>query len=274
MGRIKMRSVLWVGVLGTLGAMLGGCPVTGPAGTTPIEDFNIPAGATSARIRGGDDVVYVIPDQADFEYSFYLAQPGEAVAQHELIGSIPAEDFEFATGEPLLAPTTISFADDLQMGVVGFENGSFLLEPATSATAQLIAAYEVVPLEPLGEPAFNPTISPLGDRVAFETVSGRIGTGTVIPGGVLTNLTLLDNGLNPVFGFDNTLGYAEPGFDQFFVNDFATGTQTVFTINRSGFANIGTPFDAFEAGLTPGGIGSVGTFVETMPMVLDTFQTF
>ncbi len=262
------RLAAWVGC--ATGCLVGltGCVDLG-ADVPPLEAFDLPEDATAARIRGGDEIVYVTPDEQQFEYAFYLAGPDETQTEHELVASTPAENFGFEAGETLATPTTVSMSDDLDRAVVGFGDRSYLLERSATPTAQVVNAFTVTPLTAFGSPVFNPALSPRGNRLAFETPSGRIGTATVQTAGVVTDVGLLDTGINPVFGAGGRLGFSNPTMTQFFVNDLATGTRTTFDVTAPDLVNIPRPFDGFEAGLTPGGINRVGVFVATDPLVVD-----
>ncbi len=155
---------------------IAGCPAPAVvSGGPPLSDFTLPADVTAARVRSGQSIVYALPDQDASAYSFFLADADEPVAEHELIATVPAEDFGFAAGETLVAPVTISFADNLERGVVGFADGSFLLEADDLSTAQRFSSVRVTPLAVFGQPIFNPAISPLGDRLAFQNTAGQIG---------------------------------------------------------------------------------------------------
>jgi hypothetical protein len=253
-------------------AAVAGCPfldMPGIVDQPPLEAFNAPDDATLARVRGGDAIAYVVAQTDQSAFSFFLAEPGESREEHELIATVPASDFGFTEGEPLPTPTTISFADDLERAVIGFEDGSFVLESISALNAQLLSGFRVTPLTPLDEPVFNPSIDPFGTRVAFETSTGRIGTGNLSTGGI-QNVGLLDRGVNPIFGSNGNLGFSTPEFDSFFVSDFSRGKQTTFDIGTVGFRNFDSPFGAFEAGLRPDVVADTGTFVTTTPLTIDT----
>jgi hypothetical protein len=264
----KMSKVFRFSFLGIFLIVMAGCLGPGTTGMEgpPLDEFDIPAEATAARIRSGEAIVYAVPDDDTSEFSFFLARPNEAREEHESIVSVPATEFGFEMGEPLVAPTTISFSDDVERAVVGFQDGSFLLEDTTTVTGQPFLGFRITPLTVFGESAFNPTIDAFGNRVAFETTTGLIGTGFVSPAGAISNVGTLDRGINPVFGFDGTLGFADPMSSRFFINDFVTSTRTTFDIGNPGIFDFTAPFDTFEAGLTPGQIGGVGTFVGTSPL--------
>lgn len=74
--------------------------------------------------------------------------------------------------------------------------------------------------------------------------------------------------MNPVFGFDGTLGFADPGFNQFFVNDFGAGSRRTFNIAGAGIRGFSSPFQGFEFGLTPERVGGFGTFGGTTPLTV------
>ncbi len=269
----KLSNLYRAAPFGILLAAVAGCPfldVPGMVDQPPLEEFNTPDDATLARIRGGDALAYVVPQENQAAFSFFLAEPGESREEHDLIATAPASDFGFTEGEPLPTPTTISFADDLERAVIGFEEGSFVLESISAPNAQLLTGFRVTPLTPLDEPVFHPAIDPFGTRVAFETSIGRIGTGNLGAGGVVQNVGLLDRGVNPVFGFDSTLGFSTPDFQSFFVSDFDLGMQTTFDVGSVGFRDFDSPFGAFEAGLRPDVVANTGRFVTTTPLAIDT----
>lgn len=244
---------------------VAGCPR--PTTLPAVQQFNSPGNATLTRVSNGQEIVFVQTNQANGTFDFFLARPGEAANAHQLIASVPATNLGFAAGQQLVLPRSISFSDNLQRGVVGFANGSFLLNGGTPSQTPPIQTFAVTPIIVLGGPVFAPTISPLGDQFAFETATGQIAmlNTTNFMSGVI-NPVVLGTGVSPVFGSNGTLGFANPSFTNFFVNDFTQGT--VDTFNLTGFSPFPTPFSTFESGLTPSGIGNVGTFVGTSPLVM------
>lgn len=266
----KKREILRYGILGTVATAMVGCPggvIDG--GDPPLAAFSVPQAATATRIRGGDTVVYTVPNQNNREYEFYLAEPNESRQNHELIGTMPASQLGIEENEQLVAPNTISFSDNLDRAVIGFDDGSFVLQPNGGTAAQFVGTFTAFPINAFGGPVFNPTVSPFGDRLAFETRDGRVGVGDFNDLGTISNFGLMDFGVNPVFGSDGTLGFADPTFDSFYVNDFNSGTVQEFDTDPALVDGLATPFDRFEAGLTPSGIGGVGGFVRTRPLAVD-----
>ncbi len=267
---MKTSNILLITTIaGVLATVLAGCPAPDPrtsAQDTPArEDFAIPDQATAARVRGGDEIVYALPNEQEFVYSFYLAKPQRQRAAHQLIATVPADQFGFGPDEALPAPTTISFANNLEVAVIGFDQGSYLLERDTTATAQLVTGFRVTPIVVAGQPVFNPAVNPAGNRVAFETPSGFVGTGVVGVDPVVTDVEFLDRGVNPVFDTeqDDRVGFADPETNRFVVDDFGDETRSTFDLADTSITNFGAPFDTFEAGLTPGGIDRVGNFITT-----------
>lgn len=261
---------LWTLMVTAPAFWTAGCALPGaPQDQPPLAAFDLPTGSTATRIREGHTIVYAVPDQEGFEFDFFLAQPDESSAEHEMIASIAAAEFGFLPMDNLPAPRTISFTNDLDRGVVGFADESYLLEREADPLAQSAIEFEVRALTAFGEPVTNPTIDPFGDRVAFETGDGRIGTGFLATTPVLTDIVLLSSGVNPVFGADRTLGFSDPTNNDFFVADFAAGALNRFETPGVSAGSFDTPFDSFEVGLTPERIGTFGVFRETTPIGFD-----
>jgi hypothetical protein len=239
------------------------------AAQPPAQDFNLPPDVTPTRISNGQEIVYAQIDQANDTYDFFLAKPRETEANHELIASVPASDFGFTPGEQLVLPQTISFSDNLQRAVVGFTSGSYLLHASTLSGAQLIGFFYVTPLTVFGQRVFNPTITPFGSQFAFQTTANDIyllNTSDFLAGNI--NPVLLGTGVSPLFGFNGELGFANPTFTSYYVSNFAQGT--IDTFGLTGFIPFSFPnmFSTFEAGLSPLGISSIGTFMGTSPLAL------
>jgi hypothetical protein len=270
-----VRSVS-IAITGIATLFVTGCPH--PATTTtnntttsgtqpPLQEFNLPPDATMARVSNGQDIVYVQTDQANDGFDFYLAKPGEVLADHQLVASVPASDFGFAPGQQLVLPETISFSDNLQSGVVGFSSGSYFLDANAQTTAQVIGSYNVSPITAWGRPVFRPAITAQGNRFAFEANGGVVGfldTRAFVGGN--PNAVSVGAGVNP-FWYRQDLGFASPDFSQYFVNNLAAATVSSFAVTTSNqFINM-TPFNRFEAGLTPYGIRNFGAYVGTSPLV-------
>jgi hypothetical protein len=234
-----------------------------------LQEFNLPDNATMARVFDGQNIVYVQTNQATDTFDFYLAKPGEAPADHELIASLPASDFGFAPAQQLVLPETISFSDNLRCAVIGFHDGSFLIDADGADTSQLSNAFSAWPISAFGGPVFNPSINATGTRFAFETGPGIIGffdTRAFQAGN--PNAMNVGTGVNPNWYGPINLGFASPDFSRYFVNDFSAATVSTFSLNSFNANNFATPFARFEAGLTPRGISRLGTFVSATRLAL------
>lgn len=254
---------------------LTGCPTPTDTGDIDLARFNAPNDATASRIRGDEALVYVVQDDLNRQYDFFLAEVDQQRGDHELIASIPASNFGFAATDTLVAPTTISFSDNMDRGVIGFENrGSYLFEATGASTSQRFNTFTVTPLTAFGGTVFNPTINPFGTRIAFQTPLGQVGVSRFdATRNQFIDEGLLGPGLEPVFDPTGRLGFADPDRRRFTVADFGLSTVNRFTINDGiDPFSFNTPFQRFEAGFTPVGINRVGTFTTTAPLTFGSLQ--
>jgi len=259
---------------------VAGCPATNNLGdiqVPPASAFAIPEDAVASRISNGQAAIYVVPDDMSFTYRFVIAAPDEPVADHVTVGIVDAGNFGFEEGRMLPRPNTVSFSNDLNRGVIGFDDGSFLLM-ADDSTGQTVRDFEVIPFGDPATPVFNPTIDPRGERVAFETASGTVGVSTLGNRGDIVGNTLLLPGRNPIFGTRGRLGFSDPELREFFVFDLDQRRADRFDASTLGLQSgpfgfgstaFSDPFGAMDVGAAPGVIEEPGTFVEVSPFAFD-----
>ncbi len=247
-----------------------GCGFTLPPGLftnpPPLSDFDIPAGATATRVLNGTAIVFAQPNGDASSLDLFFIEPNQSADEADFLGSVPRDDFGFPPDQPVSAPATLSFDGNFQNGVIGFEDESFVLQTAGPP----LPTFVVAPMTAFNSPVRNPAISPLGDRVGFQMDDGTIGIGGFDQTGIVLEPATVGTGINPIFGPSGAMGFSSPDFDQFFVSDFSQMTVSTFTTANFAGMTFPSAFDTFEAGFTPNGIGGIGIFSSSAPLVLNS----